>query len=192
LIKKMGEIEKYNQIAALEAILFTYGEPISIKEIAKRLNLNETDCYNLVEKYNFELNNDAKRGLMLLWNNNCIQLATKPDFQNLIQDFIKEEFRETLTPAALETLAIVAYLGPVPRSIIDQIRGVNSSFILRSLLVRGLIEKSTNPEHSNIYYYDLSSDALKHFGVSKKEELPDYQNYKDILDKFTVEQTNTE
>jgi len=185
--------KQYNKTAALEAVLFTYGEPISIKEIAKRLNLDEKECYQLLEDYSFDLNNDSKRGLILIWNNNSVQLATKPVFQSLIQDFIKEEFRETLTPAALETLAIVAYLGPVSRPIIDQIRGVNSSFILRNLLVRGLVERVIKPEYSsNVYYYDLSNESLKHFGIAKKEELPDYQNYKDILNKFTVEQTNVE
>lgn len=188
----MPENNEYNKIAVLEAVLFTYGEPILLRDLARRLELTEEDCRNFLERYNLDLVNDSKRGLTLIWNGDRVQLVTKPDLQKLIQNFIKEEFREVLTPAALETIAIVAYLGPVPRATIDQIRGVNSSFILRSLLVRGLIERLPDSERGNVYRYDLNSESFKHLGLAKKEELPEYQNYKDVLNKFAVEQTTAE
>jgi segregation and condensation protein B len=188
----MSENNEYNKIAALEAVLFTYGEPILLKDLARRLGLTEEDCRRLLETHGLDLANDLKRGLTLVWNGGRVQLVTKPDLQKLIQNFIKEEFREALTPAALEAIAIVAYLGPVARATIDQIRGVNSSFILRSLLVRGLIERSSDPERGNVYRYDLNSESLKHLGLLRKEGLPEYQNYKDVLNKFAVEQTTAE
>ena len=63
------------------------------------------------------------------------------------KSFVKEELTEDLTPASLETLSIVAYLGPISRVRIEYLRGVNSSVILRSLMIRGLIERFADPEH---------------------------------------------
>ena len=172
--------------AELEALLFIYGEPITFKRISKFISLSELATKSLVEKYQQDLNDASKRGLTLVQNNNQIQLVTKPQFQAIAQQLIKEEFKENLTPASLETLSIISYLGPMPRSTIDQIRGVNASFILRSLLVRGLIEREPNPKQKNIYLYRVSMDFLKHLGLQKKEDLPHYQDYKDILERFEI------
>lgn len=176
-------------LAKIEAILFTYGEGIAVKDLAKRLKLSPAECQNWLDQYQTKLAGDPERGLAVLQNNGKVQLATKPGLQELIADFFKEEFRESLTPAALETLAIVAYLGPVPRSTIDQIRGVNSSFILRSLLVRGLVERLTDGQRSNLYLYAISNDSLRHLGLTSREELPEFQNYHDILTRFAVEES---
>lgn len=175
-------------IGKLEAILFTYGEPVEIKDLAKRLKISEEECQKILADYKTELTNNPNRGLTLIQNNEKVQLATKPDFQKDVEDFIKEEFREVLTPAALETLAIVAYLGPVTRTTIDQIRGVNSSSILRNLLIRGLVERLTDIQKGNVYLYRVSNEFLKHLGLTSREELPEFQNYKDLLTKFVVEE----
>lgn len=116
--------------------------------------------------------------------NNQIQLATKPDFQKLGEKIIKEEIKENLTPATLETLSIVAYNGPIARSTIDYLRGVNSGYILRNLLVRGLIERYPDPQRPYVFLYNVSFDFLKHLGLAKQEELPEYQKYKDLVETF--------
>ena len=172
--------------AELEALLFIYGEPITLKRISKFIGLSESATKSLIEEYQQYLNDTPERGLTLVQNNDQIQLVTKPQFQAIARQLIKEEFRENLTPASLETLSIISYLGPMPRSTIDQIRGVNASFILRSLLVRGLIEREPNPKQKNIYLYRISMDFLKHLGLQKKEDLPNYQDYKDILERFEL------
>ncbi|MDI6734309.1 MAG: SMC-Scp complex subunit ScpB [Patescibacteria group bacterium] len=183
----MEETTNLTKFAELEALLFYYGEAMPIKRIAGLLGLKEDECVKLIEDLKNKLLNDFDRGISIIESNNEIQLVTKPELQYIGQKLIKEEFREQLTPAALETLTLVAYLGPIPRSTIDYIRGVNSSFTLRGLLVRGLIERKSSAERSNVYEYHASSDFLKHLGLNNIKELPEYEKYHDILTKFETE-----
>lgn len=179
------------KIGELEALLFHYGEPLEVKKIAKILKLKENEADNLATSLEDDLKSNVERGLMILRQESRVQLVTKPGLEHINKELIKEEFREELSPASLETLSIVAYLGPVTRATIDFVRGVNSSFILRSLLVRGLIDREPNPERKNVYDYRVSFDFLKHMGLSRVEDLPDYEKYKDIVQKFTAPEVQT-
>lgn len=114
------------------------------------------------------------RGLRLVEKDGEWQMASAPENSEIVGNLIKSEFEEDLTKASLETLAIVAYKSPVSRAEIDNIRGVNSSFILRNLLIRGLIERIDNPRDARSYLYRPSFDFLKHLGLSKIEDLPNY------------------
>ncbi len=177
------DIENTNKIsAAIEGILFVYGEQLEIKRIAKLLKIDEAvvkeTIKNLEQEYSAE-----NRGLKLVLSDDEVQLATKPELSFLLENFIKEEFKESLTPVALETLSLIVYLGPISRAQIDYYRGVNSSFILRSLLIRGLVKRSTDPKRANVYLYAPSFDLLKYLGLSKVEELPEYQKFKEIMMK---------
>ena len=102
-------------------------------------------------------------------------LATSPQFSEFFRDLAREEQTKDLGKAGLETLAIVLYQGPVSKNKIEYIRGVNSSFVLRTLLIRGLIERVPNPEDQRSYLYRPTFDALAHVGVTKVEDLPDYE-----------------
>ncbi len=166
-----------SKLSALEAILFIYGEPISIKKIGGLLELGEEEAEKLIENFRKSIS-EENRGVMLIGDNENIQIVTKPEFGNLLEKIIKSETREDISQAAQETLAIVAYMGPVERSKIEYIRGVNSSFTLRNLLVRGLIERDKN-------FYKLTNDALRHLGVSKIEELPEYEKHSQLLSETT-------
>ena len=182
----MTEKDQLSRQGELEALFFLAGEPISFKKIANFLQISVEESRKLVENFSDSLK-DSERGLVLLINQNEVQLVTKPQFQPLIQKLIQEDFRESLTPAALETLTIIAYLGSMPRSLIDYLRGVNSSYILRNLLMRGLIEKKASPSRVNVYLYQISLEFLKHLGLDKIEDLPEYGKYRDILKKFEIE-----
>ncbi len=179
------ENENAKKLAELEALLFIYGEPMETKKIAKLLDVKENKAEELINELETKLVDDS-RGLALMKDGTRVQLATKPEFQKIHETLIKEEFREELTPAALETLSVVAYLGPVPRSTIDYVRGVNSSFILRSLLMRGLVERETSEERKNVYEYWVSLEFLKHLGLNSKEELPEFEKYRNILTSFEI------
>lgn len=172
------ENQNQNLIASVEAILFSYGEPIEISKIVKLLNskieIIEQAIFGLEQQYI-----DENRGLKIIFSDNKIQLATKPEFSKFLEEFIKEEFQENLTPAALETLALIIYFTPISRAKINYFRGVNSNFILRSLLMRGLIERASNSQDRS-YSYQPTFDLLKYLGISKIEELPDYQKFKEI------------
>jgi len=172
------------KLAELEAFLFHYGEAAEIKKIAKILKLKEKEAADLVDFLEKNLREAESRGLMILKQNNRIQLVTKPDFEDINKELIKEEFREELSPASLETLSIIAYLGPVSRATVDFVRGVNSSFTMRNLLIRGLIERYPDPKRTNVFIYKPSFDLLKHIGISKVEDLPEYEKFQALIAKL--------
>lgn len=176
-----------NNLPKLEALLFIYGEPIDIKKLAGVLNLSEDEVKSGLALLEEELKRD-ERGLTLVQDKNRVQLVTKPEHSKLLESITKEEFTEDLTPAALEALTIVAYAGPITRADLEYIRGVNSSFILRSLLIRGLIERSADPKRPQAYIYSASFDLLKKIGLSKNEDLPEYKKYNDLA-KLLYEET---
>lgn len=182
-----------NREAACEAVLFAYGAPLGMEKLAKLIGATAAECRTLLEDLARKLDADPARGLILVRNGDEVTLATKPIFRDLIGTLMREEFNETLTPAALETLSLVAYLGPVPRASVDYIRGVNSSFTLRNLLLRGLIEREPAPSGGSGtnrgsigrgYVYRASMAFLKHMGLSRIEDLPEYEKYRAIYHEF--------
>jgi segregation and condensation protein B len=161
----------------LESILFSIGEPISIEKLVKTLSKNQ----GLIKKAIDELVEDYEkenRGLRIIKKGEKIQLVSSPENSQYIEKLIKDELQEDLTPASLEALAIVAYRGPITRSEIEEIRGVNCSYILRNLLIRGLIERKGLLEDARAYIYEISFDFLKKLGLSSIEELPEYKKLK--------------
>ena len=185
-------MENSEKISAIEALLFFYGEPITLAKVAKVTGFPEKECASLLKALSDKLAADPERGLQLLEEDGRFQLSTKPSLSWLTKKLLEAEFKEELTPAALETLSLIAYLGPVPRSTIDYIRGVNSSFILRNLLIRGLIDRDLQPGKKNIYEYRASFEFLKHMGLGNVKELPEYEKYQGILKQFEAEAASVE
>ena len=169
-----------NLLSKIEAVLFAYGEPISIERLGKILKINPAELESALKDMETELSRQ-ERGIVLIKNVGKIQLATKPELTGLLEGIIKQEFTEDLTPAALETLSIIAYAGPISRADIEYIRGVNSSFTMRNLLLRGLAERTIDPKRANAYIYTASFDLIKRLGILKVEDLPDYEKYKQMV-----------
>ena len=94
---------------------------------------------------------------------------------------MKEEISEDLTPASVEALSIIAYLGPISRARLEYLRGVNSSVILRTLTIRGLIERIPDADHANTFLYGPTLDLMKHLGITSKEQLPDHEKFQELL-----------
>jgi len=177
--------EKNSKLALLEAILFAYGAPIALEKLALALEAHEDEVKELVEELASRLENE-RRGLRLLQIGDHFQLGTAPEASQFIEKLFKKDFKEDLTPAALETLAIVAYRGPISRAEIDYIRGVNSSFILRSLLVRGLLSREPDKERPHLWRYFPSFEFLKLLGVTKPSELPEFASLSKKLEELTA------
>jgi len=171
-------------IPELEALLFSYGEPMKMGRIAKLLDLKQVECEELVAAWQAALAGDTVRGLTLIVHDGAVQLATKPEEKQVGERLLQEEFREELSPAGLETLSLIAYLGPVPRATIDYIRGVNSSFTVRNLLVRGLVERHSIEGKGNAFHYLPSFQFLKHLGLTRVEELPEYERFHGALERI--------
>ena len=106
---------------------------------------------------------------------NEITLGTAPELSKLIEGLQKEELNKDLSKASLEALSIVLYKNGVSRAEIDYIRGVNSSFTLRALSIRGLIEKTIDTKDNRRYIYKPSFELMSYMGIKSMEELPDYQ-----------------
>ena len=171
----MDKIDK-SLIAKIEAVLFVHGEPLKVKRLASLTGASEAQVEKALEDLKNSLS-DENRGLDLMKNKDEVQLVTATELTNIVEKLTKEELDTKLTPAALETLSIIAYLGPCTRALIDFIRGVNSAFMLRSLMVRGLVERREDKQKTGGYIYQITFDFLKHMGVSSPEELPEYEKY---------------
>jgi segregation and condensation protein B len=180
------DLEK--KLAALEALLFIHGEPVTYKKIAAVLNIEKDEAATLTHALQDRLEG-SDRGLQLVSDREKVQLATKPEWNAILEGFVKEELSADLSPASLETLSIVSYLGPISRPRIEYLRGVNSSVILRSLMIRGLVERFPDPDHASAFLYRLTFDALKHLGIQQKEDLPDFPKFQELLKVFDPKTT---
>jgi len=169
--------------AALEAALFAYGEPMPRETLANVLEVDAAALDGMLRTYKEVLDGDTRRGLTLLDQGKTVQLVTKPEVGSIVSALFKAEVSEELTQAALETLALIAYFGPIPRAKLEYVRGVNSAFTLRNLLVRGLIERVPEGNRANMYQYQASADLLRFLGVRGKEELPDFGSLQKLLEE---------
>jgi len=175
-------------VALLEAILFFKAEPMSIKKLGKLLEVNEAAVEMGLTKLKERL---VGRGVMLLEKDGEVTLGTVPEAGSLIEKMRREELAKDIGKAGLETLSIILYRGPISRGRIDYIRGVNSAFIVRNLLVRGLVERVPNPGRARGFLYRPTFDLLSFLGVAKVEDLPEYKTANEELNNFEKE-TNTE
>lgn len=176
------------KLAELEALLFIHGEPISFAKVESVLRLEKGECDALVSEMKKTLENDG-RGLQVVVGDKKVQLATKPEFNVILENFVREELSEDLTPASLEALSIVTYLGPISRAKIEYLRGVNSLVILRSLMIRGLIERLPDPEHPSGLLYQPTFDLMKQLGLQGKEDLPEFEKFQDLLKVFETHES---
>lgn len=162
-------------ISALESLLFISGEPLSYGRLEKTLAASEAELREAAETLAKRYADDVASGLIILFESGRVAMATKPENAAHVEAFTKSALTESLSKAALEVLAIIAYRAPVTRAEIDAIRGVNCSFTLRNLLLRGLIEREGNPDDSRGYIYRPAFRFLEVLGLSKTSDLPDFE-----------------
>ena len=160
-------------IAQLEAVLFASGAPQHIDRIAKTLRIPKDEAFSAIDALEVRYR-ASESGLTLMRLGDAVQIATKGKYASVIERLRTGEIEENLSRASLETLAVIAYRARVTRADIDAIRGVNSSFTLRHLLIRGLIEREGNPHDSRGYIYRPTFDFLKVLGIERVTDLPEY------------------
>jgi len=164
-----------NIISKLESLLFLSGEPISVSRLAKVLSEKESDVQNALDTLSEKYLTSAESGLLLVRHKNAARLTTKPENAPVIETLTKSTLQESLSKAALEVLTIIAYRAPITRAEIESIRGVNCSFTLRNLLLRGLTEREGNPSDARGYIYQPSFRFLETLGLQGISSLPDYE-----------------
>jgi segregation and condensation protein B len=164
----------------IEALLFYRAEPVSLKELGE---ICSEPSELAVEAALHELEQVlVTRGVRLMRVNDSVLLVTAPEMSELLEQLTRAERERDLSRATVETLAIVMYRGPISRTEIDHIRGVNSTFTLRQLTVRGLVERITNPDDQRSFLYQPTFDLLSHLGVTKREDMPEYESFiKEII-----------
>lgn len=159
----------------IETILFLSGDPISIVELEHLLETDEATIGTAINQLHERYQASAS-GLSLVGHNGEIRLTTRPENSEIAERFLRAEREGPLSRASLETLSIIAYRGPTSRADIDAIRGVNSAITVRTLLMRGLIERKGNPHDARGYLYTVSFPFLETLGLSDISELPNYES----------------
>lgn len=179
--------------AQIEGILFWKGEPVRIKKLSQILNAQESEVVASLEILKQKL---EARGLILIFKDDEVMLGTAPQMSATMETLSKEELMKDLGKAGLETISIILYKGPISRAEIDYIRGVQSNFILRNLLVRGLIEKVAKPDDQRSFLYKPSFELLSYLGLSKIEDAPEYakvkKEFETIYEPVGIEVENKE
>ncbi len=157
----------------VEGLLYVQGDlGLTIKQIEDILEIDEKTAKEVV----LNLKNyydENKRGLRINFLGNSIKLTTREEHREYYQKLLEEPSSNTLSQSALETLAIIAYNEPITRGEVDSFRGVDSSYVMRRLLAKGLIKecgKSDLPGRPILY--KTTDDFLDYFGLASKDDLP--------------------
>jgi segregation and condensation protein B len=179
----------------IEGLLFYKGEGMSFDKLAEFFSVSVEDISKAVEKLSVDL---AERGVSIVVHNTEVMMTVSGALSEMIESIRKDEVSKDLSKASMETLSIILYKNSsksgsrdgVTRSEIDYIRGVNSGFILRNLMVRGLIQKESDKNDSRRLIYRPTIDLLSFMGVSRIEDLPNYAEVLKSLEDTLNNQEN--
>ena len=165
----------------VEALLFYKAAPQNKEKLCKLFSVSTDELSTALSTLRNRLQTGATR---LIETENEIQIVTAPELSDFIEAQRKQELSGDIGKAGAETLAIILYREPISRVEIDRIRGVNSSFILRNLLIRGLIIRESITGQG--YQFKISPQLLQHLGVQNKRELPQFAEFMDAIDSFDL------
>ena len=163
--------------AIVEGLLYVQGDlGLTLWQIEEVLNVDEDTAkrlvYNLKEYYDH-----AKRGLRISFLGNTIKLTTREEHKEYCRKLLENPNVHTLSQQALEVLAIIAYNEPITRAEIEKLRGVDSSYVMRSLLAKGLIKENGRSDlPGRPILYKTTDDFLDYFGLASKDDLPEIES----------------
>jgi len=173
----------------IEAVLFSAGDTVSfldILNISEDLKIKKEDLQNII--LNFAENYNLKNtGLEVIILEDNIQLVSRPENIEYIKKVLKSNARQTrsLSRSAFEILAIIAYNQPVTKNYIEQLRGVDCTYMLNSLIERGYIEERGRLElPGRPFVYGTTIKFLSYFGLSNITDLPEIENFKKNIDNI--------
>ena len=170
------EIQKIESI--IEAILFAAGREVNIKEFIMALEMNKEEIENIILSMQEEYKNE-NRGIEIIKIEDNYQLCTKKDLYDYVYPILDNRTKPSLSNAALETLAIIAYNPKITRAEIESIRGVSADACIYKLLEFGLIQEAGKADlPGKPMTYVTSDQFLKMFGYTSLNDLPDLPRYK--------------
>ena len=165
-------MQKHELCAAIEAVLFAAGEPVEPAKLAQALEIEEDLAYKLLKTMQDKYDS-PESGLMLLELSGSFQLCTKPAYGDAVKRALLIRRNTPLSAAAMEVLAVVAYNQPVTRAFVEQVRGVDSSQTVSTLVEKGLLEEAGRLElPGRPIAYQVTPAFLRTFGISSLSELP--------------------
>ncbi len=172
----------------IESLLFIAGKPLTVKKIGELVEgkINTKDINKAIDEL-IEDYTKRSSGVKIIKSASQIQMTTSSESSEVIKNFTKDETTGELTKPSIETLTIISYRGPIAKLELERIRGINCSLILRNLILRGLIEEKKDSKKHEIYY-SVTIEFLKYLGISRVEDLPDYEklNKNEDIDKFLL------
>lgn len=174
------------RMAIVEAVLFACGEPIEAEKLAAAAEMEKETAERMVERLNDRY---AEQGSAIVIGklDDSYQMMTRPEFARYIKTAMETRRQTPLSPAAMEVLAIVAYNQPVTRGFVDQVRGVDSGGVVRSLVERDLLEEHgrLNDVPGRPIAYRTTDNFLRCFKLNSLEDLPVIPN---STDQITLEE----
>jgi len=168
----------------IEGVLFYTGTPQKKSKLIDMFAVSAEDLTSAISQLKTRLESG---GIRLMETELELQLVTAAEMSDVISELRKGELSQDIGKAGAETLAIVLYREPISRGEIDRIRGVNSAFILRNLMTRGLVERTAI---KNSHEFRTTPALLQHLGVTHKHELPHFGEFMGAIDAFR-EQSDT-
>jgi len=167
----------------IESLLFIASKPLSMAKIADFVQAEVENVKEALTELKKDYN-DQTRGIQLVIHHSKVQLVTHPESRKVVEKYLKEEQFGELTKPGLETLTIIAYRGPITKTELEQIRGVNCSLILRNLMIKGLVEAEDDKEKMQTVY-KTTFEFIRYLGIREVSELPDYDklSHHEIIEK---------
>ena len=169
-------------IAAVEAIMFAYGDPITIDKLSEAAGLDNETTVKLIDQLERRYNVNES-GLKIIRVNDGFQITTRTEYAENIKKAMETRRQQPLSQAAMETLSIVAYNQPVTKAFVEQVRGIDSSSVVNTLVERNLLEEAGRLDlPGRPVAYRTTDTFLRCFGLSRIEELPSLPNQEGQLD----------
>lgn len=180
-----GTSTKELYFSVIESLLFVSGEPLSIKQIASIIQCKTEFTEKLLEEMSCKYKNTEDRGIELMCLNGKYSLVTKSKNSNYVEKLIQNNSRQSLSQAALETLAIIAYKQPITRIDIDEIRGVKSDRAIANLVEKNLVKDSGRLDvPGRPILYSTTDEFLKYFGFNSLNQIPQLNDLIEDKDKY--------
>ena len=164
--------------AIVESVLFAAGDPVELERLSDILDMDKRSTRAIVNELASKYKKE-KRGLQIIRLEDSYQMCTRSDFHEYVSQLAEPRRMQSLSNAAMEVLAIVAYKQPVTRSVIEQVRGVSCDTLVNKLLERNLIEEVGRLDApGRPMLFGTTEDFLRKFGVKSIDELPEINSDK--------------
>ena len=177
--------------AIVEALLFAAGEPIKVSDIANALEIDTKTTRSLIDNLACKYNSE-RRGISVVEVSDSFQMCTNPHYYDYVKKGLNNTRKKPLTPALLETLAIIAYKQPITKPQIEHIRGVNADHTVNKLVEYALVTengRANTPGRPVLFV--TTGEFLKHFGITNLSQLPALEDNYDTLQTEALAEIET-